>query len=192
MADLLANDLYVADPEAAPLLVLDSASIVKAAPLGRLSLRARADALGDAANGFGTPLPTRPLSAELAPKRAALWMGPDEWTLLCPDADTDEVFAAVEASLAEHPHSLVNITDRSEALIVSGPQATWLLNSGIFIDLTAEAFPVGKITRTIFHKSPVMLWRTGPDTFILEAWVSFAGYAGGLLVEAARDLDTAA
>ena len=44
------------------------------------------------------------------------------------------------------------------------------------------------MTRTIFHKSPVMVWRTGEDTFYVEAWVSFMDYVAGLLVQSAGEL----
>ena len=145
----------------------------------------------DAGAAFGVALPVKPLASETAAKRAALWMGPDEWTLLAPEDELKSVFDGIESKLAETPHALVDVSDRSEAIIVSGEKAVWLLNTGIFIDLSVEAFPVGTVTRTVFHKSPVMIWRTGPDTFVVEAWVSFMDYVAGLLVQSAQELEAA-
>ncbi|MEO1115585.1 MAG: sarcosine oxidase subunit gamma family protein [Pseudomonadota bacterium] len=191
MSDVLANDLITPDAGADPLLSHGDVSILKAAPVTRLSFRARSAALKDAGSAFGAALPTKALTCEVAPKRAALWMGPDEWTLLAPEDDLGPVFEAIETKLKDQPHALVDISERSEAIIVSGEKAAWLLNTGIFIDFSLEAFPVGTVSRTIFHKSPVMVWRTGTDTFVVEAWVSFMDYVAGLLVQSAQELEAA-
>ncbi|WP_306143679.1 sarcosine oxidase subunit gamma [Roseibium sp. MMSF_3412] len=191
MSDVLANDLITPDAGADPLLSLGDVSILKAAPVTRLSFRARPAGVVDAGSAFGVSLPTKALTCEVAPKRAALWMGPDEWTLIAPEEDLGDVFGALETKLKDQPHALVDISERSEAIIVSGEKAAWLLNTGIFIDFSLDAFPVGTVSRTIFHKSPVMIWRTGPDTFIVEAWVSFMDYVAGLLVQSAGELDAA-
>ncbi|CTQ53934.1 sarcosine oxidase, gamma subunit family [Roseibium album] len=191
MSELLANDLITPDAGESPLLSLSEVSILKAAPLTRLSLRARDASLKDAGKAFGAALPVNPLLAETSKKRAALWMGPDEWTLLAPEEDCQALFTAIEEKLGDQPHSLVDISDRSEAIIVSGEKASWLLNTGIFIDFSIESFPVGTVTRTVFHKSPVMVWRTGTDTFVVEAWVSFMEYVTGLLVQSAQELEVA-
>jgi sarcosine oxidase subunit gamma len=191
MSDLLASDLITPDAGEAPLLSLASVSILKAAPLTRLSFRGREASLKGAGAAFGVDLPVKPLASATAPKRAAFWLGPDEWTLLAPEKDLRAVFDGIEAKLAGQPHALVDISDRSEAVIVSGEKAVWLLNTGIFMDFSLEKFPVGTVTRTIFHKSPVLIWRTGTDTFVVEAWVSFMNYVSGLLVQSAGELEAA-
>lgn len=188
MSDLLANDVITPDAGETPLLSLADVSILKAAPMTRLSLRVREAAIAAAGDAFGAKLPVTPLGNETGEKRAALWMGPDEWTLLAPEDELDAVFQAIEDKLAGQPHSLVDVSHRSEALIISGEKAAWLLNTGIFIDFSLEEFPVGTVTRTIFHKSPVMVWRTGVDTFVVEAWVSFMDYVAGILTGSAQEL----
>ncbi|WP_269582352.1 sarcosine oxidase subunit gamma [Roseibium sp. Sym1] len=191
MSELLANDLITPDAGETPLLSQPDVSILQAVPITRLSYRGREASLKAAGEAFGTPLPVTPLGSATAAKRASLWMGPDEWTLLAPEEELTQVFEAIEGKLADTPHALVDISHRSQAVIVSGSKAEWLLNTGIFIDLSLEAFPVGTVTRTIFHKAPVMVWRTGPDTFVVEAWVSFMDYVAGLLVQAGQELAAA-
>lgn len=191
MSELLANDLITPDAGESPLLSLGNVSILKGAPLTRLSLRLREASVKDAGKAFGASLPVKALTCEVGDKRAALWMGPDEWMLLAPEDDLQSVFNSIETALKDQPHALVDISERSESIIVSGEKAAWLLNTGIFIDFSLEAFPVGTVTRTVFHKSPVMVWRTGPDTFVVEAWVSFMDYVAGLLVQAAQELQAA-
>lgn len=191
MSELLASDLITPDAAQEPLLGMASVSILKAVPLTRLSLRVREGARADAGAAFGTDIPDVPLRASLAGKRAALWMGPDEWTLLAPEDELKSLFEALEANLSGHPHALVDVSERSEAIIVSGRKADWLLNTGIFIDFSNEAFPVGTVTRTLFHKVPVVVFKTGPDTYVVDVWVSFMEYVSGLLVEAAAELKAA-
>jgi len=191
MSDLLANDLITPDAGETPLLSQADVSILKAVPVTRLSYRGREASLKAAGDAFGVALPVKPLSNATAPKRAALWMGPDEWTLLAPEDELNAVFEAIEARLSDTPHALVDVSHRSQALIVSGSKAEWLLNTGIFIDLSLDSFPVGTVTRTLFHKAPVLVWRIGPDTFLVEAWVSFMDYVAGLLVQAGQELAAA-
>ncbi len=191
MSDLLASDLITPDAGETPLLSSNDVSILKAAPLTRLSIRLRETSLKDAGAAFGVDLPVKPLGSATADKRAALWMGPDEWILLAPEDELQSVFDSIETKLGDQPHALVDISERSEAIIVSGEKAVWLLNTGIFVDFSLEAFPVGTVTRTIFHKSPVLVWRTGPDAFVIDAWVSFMDYVAGLLVQSARELEAA-
>jgi len=191
MADILTSELYAADTAASPLLALPGVSIVKAAPLARLSLRCREAGLAPAGKAFGTAIPVQPLSAETAPNRAAFWLGPDEWMLVAPEMQLDAVTSDLEAALNGQPHSLVDVSHRQDAVLISGPQAAWLLNTGVPIDLHESAFAVGTVTRTLFHKTPVMVWRTGPDSFVVEAWGSFMDYVTGLLVQSAEELKAA-
>ncbi|MEP2436962.1 MAG: sarcosine oxidase subunit gamma family protein, partial [Roseibium sp.] len=157
----------------------------------RLSFRGRDGALAAAGKGFGVVLPTTPLSAEIGTDRAAFWLGPDEWLLIAQEDLLSDTMEGLASALGDTPHALVDISHRQDAMLLTGDQAAWLLNSGIPIDLHLEAFPVGMVTRTLFHKAPVMLWRIGPDTFVAEAWGSFIDYVAGLLVEAAQELKAA-
>lgn len=187
----MANPLYQPDAAEEPVLSLPVISILKAAPLGRFSFRGRKAAQNAAAKALGFDLPQQPLTAAESAGKAALWLGPDEWLLLAPEDDTEALQAAMTQAIGDAPHALVDISHRQEALIVTGDKAEWLLNSGIPIDLDVSAFPVGMVTRTLFHKAPVMLWRIGDDSFVVEAWGSFMDYVAGLLGEAATELRAA-
>jgi len=91
-------------------------------------------------------------------------------------------------ALGALPHSLVDMSHRQLALEVSGPTAQTLLNAGCPLDLHISAFPVGMCTRTVLGKADIVLWRTGPDSFHVEVWRSFADYVARFLTEAAREL----
>ncbi|MEP2723131.1 MAG: sarcosine oxidase subunit gamma, partial [Roseibium sp.] len=97
MADDLVSTLYAPDAGQEPLLALPDVSILKTAPLARLSFRGRDGALAAAGKGFGVVLPTTPLSAEIGTDRAAFWLGPDEWLLIAQEdllSDTMEGLAS--------------------------------------------------------------------------------------------------
>ena len=84
--------------------------------------------------------------------------------------------------------ALVDVSHRNAGLIVDGPRAAELLCVGCPLDLDLAVFPVGMCTRTLLAKAEIVLWRTAPETFRLEAWRSFMPYVTGLLGEAVRDL----
>lgn len=159
--------------------------------LGRLSLRGGPQAFTAAGDAFGVALPEEPCRAAEGDGRAALWLGPDEQLLLVHESDWDNTFAALSARLRGYPHSLVDISQRQVALQVEGPRALDALASGCPLDLHPAAFPVGMCTRTIFAKAAIVLWRTGPETFHIEVWRSFAQYVRQLLLESSREFEPA-
>lgn len=166
-----------------------SAAIAELSGLGRLSLRGGPDVLAAAGEAFGAALPIEACRATEGEGRAALWLGPDEQLLLVQQSDWDSVVPALEARLARLPHSLVDISQRQLALQVSGARAAEVLNGGCPLDLHLQAFPVGMCTRTLFAKASIVLWRTGPNTFHIEVWRSFARYVQQLLLDFARETE---
>lgn len=152
---------------------------------------------------FGVALPVEPCRAATAGDRAALWLGPDEWLLLAPEAEVaggDALGRAAAApgsnlheelreAVAGEPASLVDVSHRNAALDVTGPKAELLLASACLLDLADPAFPVGMVARTILGKAEIVLWRREAATFRLETQRSFAPYLAALLGEAAHGLD---
>jgi len=155
--------------------------------MARFVLRARATARDAAAGPLGMALPAEACRAATRGDRAALWLGPDEWLLLAPAGEGPALAAALSAALSGLPHSLVDVGDRQLGLIVEGPEAASALNVGCPLDLDAAAFPIGMCTRTVFAKCQIVLWRTGPLRFHVEAWRSFMPYVESYLAEASRE-----
>lgn len=145
-------------------------TLAAAAPLARYSLRTRAPA----------GLPVRVLSSAAFGGGTALCLGPDEWLLLLPEAVPPPDIAG--------RHALTDIGHRQVALVVEGPAAARLLQTGCALDLDVAAFPVGKATRTLYESVEIVLWRTGAARFHVEVWRSFAGYLRAALDLAAGDL----
>ncbi len=158
----------------------DAVVLAPVPPAARFILRVRPAAQTAAGEAFGGPLPTIACRAATEGARAALWLGPDEWLLISPDAPDFTALAGV-------PHSLVDVGHRQAGITVSGPRAAAALNTGCPLDLDEAAFPVGMCTRTVVAKTQIVLWRTAPETFHVEAWRSFLPYVCGYLAEASRE-----
>ena len=157
-------------------------------PRTRLVFRGDEAAAEACGRVFGPPLSREVCRATESDRRAALWLGPDEWLLLAVESEGPDLFAAIEAALGDTPHALVDVSHRQVGFDVAGAAAADLLNSGCPLDLSLPAFPVGMCTRTVLAKADVTLWRRGPDRFRLEVNRSFAQYLAEFLREAERGL----
>jgi sarcosine oxidase subunit gamma len=157
-------------------------------PMGRFVFRGATDTARRCESTFGINFPVEINRASVAAGRAALWLGPDEWLLLFPEAEGNTLLQRLSAALLGIPHSLVDVGQRQTAIELRGPYAAALLNAYVLLDLSAAAFPVNAATRTILAKAEIALWRTAADNFQIEVSRSFAPYVAGLLIEASRIL----
>ncbi len=156
-------------------------SCVRGQTTARFVLRGPLAAARAAGAAFGVALPEQINRASASGARAALMLGPDEWLLLADDGLAGALEPGLQAALAAHPSSLVDVSHRQTGLLLAGPAAAQVLNAAMPLDLAPDAFPPGMATRTIFDKAEIVLWRTGPESFRLEVWRSFTPYVEALL-----------
>jgi sarcosine oxidase subunit gamma len=166
------------------------ATIRPLARAARFSLRLReveAAAIGAVA-GFRVDQRLNSFAADS--ERLSLRLGPDEWLLIAPEADSEAIAAEIAAAFGERFHALVDIGHRHAAIEVKGPHAADILNAGCPLDLFEAGFPTGSATRTLLGKAEIILARhDDAPTYRVECWRSFATYVHDFLVEAARDFD---
>lgn len=148
----------------------DGVTIALGEPLARFSLRARdSEAL---AGLIRRKLPTRIGITE----GGIACLGPDEWLLRAsqgtrlPDS-------------AGHAVSMVDISERAVTLMIEGPRAEALLQTGCPRDLSRLA--VGEARRTVYEGVEMILIRTAPDRFEIDVWRSFAAHLHLALITAA-------
>lgn len=147
----------------------------------RLSLRASGEAVEALGAALGVALPTRPGTSALGNGVAALWLGPDEWLVIA------ESGANLAARLpAGGEYSAVDISHRNTAIILEGPRAQAVLNSGCPRDLSLAAFPVGACARTILAKCEIVLMREEELRFRVECWRSFSDYVWKYCIDSAK------
>ena len=161
-------------------------TLAEAPPAARFILRGSEAVRVACGMVFGADLPSELGAAGEGDKRAALWLGPDEWLLTADGEDATAIGDVLETVLEGTAHSLVDVSHRQIGLIASGPAAARVLNSGCPLDLDPHAFPVGFATRTVFDKVEMVLWRRAEAAFHIEIWRSFAPYLAASLAEAAR------
>lgn len=156
-------------------------------PASRFTLRGGPQVWVTALGSLGLPPSDSRCRAVRNVARAALWLGPDERLLIGPADAAEEMHGLLQRALAGMPHSLVDISHALTAFELSGARAATVLNTGCPLDLELAFFPVDMCTRTVFAKSQIVLWRTGPETFRVATARSFAPYVTTILALAARE-----
>lgn len=149
----------------------------------RISLRANEKAIAGLGKAIGTALPKKPGTTSEKSGVIAMWIGPDEWFVTAPEGTGLEAkINKVKTGL----YSAVSVDHRNTGLTISGKNAVNALNSGCPRDLSLNAFPIGKCSRTMIAKAEVILYRTGEHEFRVECWRSFSDYVWKYLMDAAR------
>jgi sarcosine oxidase subunit gamma len=107
---------------------------------------------------------------------SALHLGPDEWLLLLGSDPANVLESQIREAAGGQAYALVDVSHRNVGLRMRGNAVADALASGCPQNLDIEAFPVGKCTRTVYHKAGIMLWRREQHEFMLETWRSFVPY----------------
>ncbi len=153
----------------------------------RLSLRIAKAHLEKAIEAFGRDIPSRIGGMSSTGEKTALCLGPDEWFLMAPVTERQEI-AARFAKLGEHTtHSLVDVGHRTVGIDVSGPLAALALNSGCPLDL--DNLPIGGCARTILDKAEIVLMRLEREHYRLEIMRSFAEFVWNFLAIAGGEFE---
>lgn len=183
-------ELFATSPTAdLPAIAGTGITVVEAPARGKLLLRLDPAARELAGATLGFPVPARPLTSTLADQASCLWLGPDEWLLLCPADLVEPAIEALEEALADTHHALVDVSHRTLTLRLAGPEVCNALAAGCPLDLHPSVFPPGSVARTLLGKVGVTLHRLGPALFELHVDRSFAEYAWLFLEQAARELN---
>ncbi len=166
----MSETLTRTDPLPTTPFIASGVALHMAAPMTRYSLRARKIADVTAMLEVAVPAKIGHYEGDVA------CLGPDEWLWRS---------AAGRRLSAPHgtPVAVVDVSERSTCLIVEGPRAATLLQSGCPLDL--DRFVVGRATRTIYETVEIILFREAEDRFQVEVWRSFAPWLWQALSTAA-------
>lgn len=148
-------------------------SITLGTPLARWSLRARDAKVLAKAVGHKVPAKIGTTEGGMA------CLGPDEWLLRLPAGSTIPMGEGL-------PLSVVDISERAITLVLEGPRAIDVLQSGAPRDLSI--FAIGEARRTIYETVEMVLIRESEDRWAVDVWRSFAPYLREALVTAASHL----
>jgi sarcosine oxidase subunit gamma len=169
--------------------------------LGKIDLR------GDPhARGFMTAvgraldllLPSEPCTSAARDQLGALWLGPDQWLLICPANDLPDLVASLREALAGVHTAITDVSDGRVAFRIAGPSARDVLAKACPLDFRPRAFPLGRCAQSLLAKASVLIHlvddvpEQGPSFHVYVArsfahylwtWLEDAGREYGVLIE---------
>ena len=137
-------------------------------------------------------LPTEPNIAATKNRVTALWLGPDQWLLVCPADDSALFINSLREALADSHCAITDVSDGRAALCLEGPSAREVLAKGCPLDLHPKAFPPGSCAQTLLGKADVLLHLRADEpaegaSFDLYVGRSFAQYLWAWVEDAGRE-----
>jgi sarcosine oxidase, subunit gamma len=137
-------------------------------------------------------LPIEPNTAATKNRVTALWLGPDQWLLVCPADDSALFMNSLQEALADSHCAITDVSDGRTALSLEGPSAREVLAKGCPLDLHPRAFPPGSCAQTLVGKADVLLHLRADEpaagaSFDLYVGRSFAHYLWSWLEDAGRE-----
>ncbi len=127
------------------------------------------------------PLPLEPNTAFDDGRRAALWLGPDEWLILGPPGAAEEIVAELEAAFADLHRSVIDVSASRVAIELPAPGRFDLLAHVCPLDLDPRIWVAGMCAQTLLGRAQVILQERTDTTGILVR-PSFADYVVDLLL----------
>ncbi len=150
---------------------------------GDISQEAFAAAVTDA---LGFALPAEPNTTAGEDNLRALWLGPDEWWVVCRDRPTlaEDLAKALEGQGA----AVTEVGESRTCIRVSGPHARDLIAKGCPLDLHPKVFATGHCAQGMLAKAGILLHQVSDepayDIYVLR---SFAEYLWHWLEDAAQE-----
>ena len=127
------------------------------------------------------PFPIEPNVAVDDGRRAALWLGPDEWLILGPPGAAAEIVAELEAAFAHVDRSVIDVSANRVAIELTGAERLDLLAHVCPLDLDPRVWATGRCAQTLLGRAHVVLQERTETTGILVR-PSFADYIVDLLL----------
>jgi sarcosine oxidase subunit gamma len=137
-------------------------------------------------------LPTEPCTSATRERVSALWLGPDQWLLTCPESEAAGLVRSLREALFDGHAAITEVTDGRVAFHLAGPSARDVLAKGCPLDLHPRAFPLGSCAQSLLAKAAVLIHLVDDDPrsgagFDLYVARSFAHYLWMWLEDACRE-----
>ena len=145
-------------------------------------------ALAAAHRTLGLRLPLTPNTTAAAAALLVIWLGPDEWLLLAERQESGSLVAEMQAELADHSASAVDISAGQTVIRLRGPSTRDVLARGCALDLDPAVFPPGACAQTLLARAQVLLVAVdAAPTIDVIVRRSFAPYVATWLEDAGRE-----
>lgn len=122
---------------------------------------------------------------------SVLWLGPEEFLVVAPREAHESLggglIQALREALGDGAGQIVDLSANRTTFELTGPRARAVLEKGCSLDLHPRVLKAGTALSTEVGNIPVVLWKTGDETFRLFPRASFADFLGRWLLDAMRE-----
>ena len=157
------------------------------AHLGKLNLRGQNDLAKAVKVITGCTFPPKANRFQSAGDRYVVWLGPDEYLLLCEAGKERELQDSLNSMISSPHFAITDVSDSLCALSLRGPAVRAVLAKGCGLDLHPKKFTTGQSAQSLLALSAVTLMAVADDAFILICRTSFAPYVQRWLADAALE-----
>ena len=157
------------------------------AHLGKLNLRGQNDLAKAVKVITGCTFPPKANRFQSAGDRHVVWLGPDEYLLLCETGKEQELQDRLNSMIPSPHFAITDVSDSLCALSLRGPAVRVVLAKGCGLDLHPRKFAAGQSAQSLLARSAVTLMAIADDAFILICRTSFAPYLQRWLADAALE-----
>ena len=155
--------------------------------LGKLNLRASKSTSAQVKSVVGCAFPTAANRFSSAGERHVIWLGPDEFLIICEAGKDAELASALENALETQHCAVTNITDALAAFHLKGTAIRQVLAKGCAIDLHPGSFTSGDAAQTLLSHATVTMLAVAENELIVICRTSFAPYVHDWLLDAALE-----
>ena len=157
------------------------------AHLGKLNLRGQNDLAKAVKVITGCTFPPKANQFQSAGDRYVVWLGPDEYLLLCEAGKEQELQDSLNTMIPSSHFAITDVSDSLCALSLRGLAVRAVLAKGCGLDLHPKKFTAGQSAQSLLALSAVTLMAEADDAFILVCRTSFAPYVQRWLADAALE-----
>ncbi|RNL51370.1 sarcosine oxidase subunit gamma [Arthrobacter oryzae] len=120
-----------------------------------------------------------------------LWLGPTEFLVTAPEGAHDslggDLIQSLVGAVGDSEGQVVDLSANRTTFELFGPRARAVLEKGCSLDLHPRTFLAERALATEVGGIPVMLLKTGEESFRLFPRASFADFLGRWLLDAMRE-----
>ena len=157
------------------------------AHLGKINMRADKSASKIVKSITGCAFPPAANKFTTAGERHVVWLGPDEFMIICEAGKDEELTGTTRASTESQHVAITNITDALAAFHLKGDAVRSVLAKGCALDLHQNSFTSGDAAQTLLSHAAVTIMALPDDEFIVICRTSFASYLHDWLCDAALE-----
>ena len=155
--------------------------------LGKLNIRGDNSLKAAVEAATGCHFPPLANHFETAGERHIVWLGPDEYLLLCESGKEKALYDTLTSTIKANHFAITDVSDSLCALSLSGAAVRDVLAKGCSLDFLPSKFGAGRCAQSLLAHAGITLMALPVDAFILICRTSFAPYVHDWLVDAALE-----